>query len=221
MKSQDWQRARTEEQVKQRVREIQNAAARLIQTLPYEKVTLLRIAQELNFTRSNVYRYFSTKEEIFLSIYVAVMQRWSEDIEREFTEPLSIEAFAEKWTEILCRQERLLELSSLLAVTLERNTSEEAFRKTKIFLGELLFRLVEILRKVLPMLSDDQIAEFVRTQQVFLSGAWPMSQLPARQKEILREMNMEYLILDFPVFFRDTILRLLKSLAGENPSASG
>jgi len=216
MKSQDWQRARTEEQVEQRVREIQEAAARLMQTLPYEKVTLLQIAKELDFTRSNVYRYFSTKEEIYLSIYVADMQRWSEDIEREFTEPLSIEEFAEKWTEILCRQEQLLELSSLLAVTLERNTSEAAFRKTKVFLGELLFRLVGILRKVLPMLSDDQIVEFARTQQILFSGAWPMSRLPERQKEILREMNSEYMILDFPVFYRDTILRLLKSLAEEN-----
>ncbi len=218
MKSQDWQRARTEEQVEQRVREIQDAAARLIQTLPYEKVTLLRIAHELNFTRSNVYRYFSTKEEIFLSIYVAAMQRWSVDIEREFTEPLSIEAFAEKWTEILCRQEQLLELSSLLAVTLERNTSEEAFRKTKIFLGELLSWLVGILRKVLPMLADDQITEFARAQQILFSGAWPMSRLPERQKEILKEMKMEYMILDFPVFYRLTILRLLKSLAEEKLS---
>lgn len=221
MKSQDWQRARTEEQVEQRVREIQEAAARLMQTLPYDHVTLLRIAQELKFTRSNVYRYFSTKEEIFLSIYVADMRRWSEDIEREFTAPLTIEGFAEKWTEILCRQERLLELSSLLSVTLERNTSEAAFRKTKIFLGELLLRLVGILRKVLPMLRDDQIVEFARTQQVFFSGAWPMSRLPARQKEILREMKMEYMILDFPIFYRDTILRLLKSLAAENLRTSG
>jgi AcrR family transcriptional regulator len=216
MKSQDWQRARTEEQVEQRVREIQDAAARLMQTLPYEKVTLLQIAKDLDFTRSNVYRYFSTKEEIFLSIYVADMQRWREDIEREFTGPLGIEMFADKWTEILCRQERLLELSSLLAVTLERNTSEEAFRKTKLFLGELLMWLVSILRTVLPMLSDDQIVEFARTQQVLFSGAWPMSRLPERQKEILREMNSEYMILDFPVFYRDTILRILKSLAEEN-----
>lgn len=221
MKSQIWQRARTEEQVEQRVREIQDAAARLMKTLPYEKVTLLRIAQELNFTRSNVYRYFSTREEIFLSMYAADMRRWSEDIEREFTEPLSIESFAEKWTEILCRQEQLLELSSLLAVTLERNTSEEAFRKTKLFLVELLYRLVGILRKVLPMLSDDQIVEFARTQQVLLSGAWPMSRLPERQKEILRESKIEYMILDFPVFFRDTILRLLESLAEENLPAPG
>lgn len=216
MKSQDWQRARTEEQVEQRVREIQDAAARLFRTHPYEKVTLLRIAQELNFTRSNVYRYFTTKEEIFLSLYVSDMRRWSEDIQREFTESLPIDVFAERWTEILCRQEQLLEIAPLLAVTLERNTSEIAFRKTKIFLGELLVHLVGILRKVLPMLSDEQIVEFARTQQVLFSGAWPMSRLPERQKEILREMDMEYMILDFPVFYRDTILRLLKSLAEEN-----
>ncbi len=224
MKSRDWQRARTEDQVEQRVREIQDAAARLIKTLPYDKVTLLRIAQELDFTRSNVYRYFSTKEEIFLSMYVADMRRWSEDIEREFNKPLSIEDFTEKWTQILCRQEQLLELSPLLAVTLERNTSEEAFRKTKLFLVELLFRVVGILRKALPMLSDEQIVEFIRTQQVLFSGAWPMSRLPERQKEILRELNIEYMILDFPAFFRDTILRLLKSLAEENlptPGKSG
>jgi len=218
MKSQDWQRARTGEQVEQRIREIQDAAARLIKTLPYEKVTLLRIAQELNFTRSNVYRYFSTKEEIFLSIYVADMRHWSEDIEQAFSEPLSIEEFAARWTEILCRQEELLELSPLLAITLERNTSEEAFRETKLFLGELLVRLVGVLHRALPSFSEDQLVEFARIQQVLFSGAWPMSRLPEWQKEILRDLGMEALILDFPGFYQATILRILKTLDGENCS---
>ena len=219
MKNQDWQRARTEEQVEQRIREIQDAAARLIKILPYEKVTLQRIAKELNFTRSNVYRYFTSKEEIFLSLYVVDTQNWCDEIEEEITGPLAIEDFADTWVTILLKQERFLELSSLLAISLEKNSSEEVFRNTKTELSRVFFRVIEIISKALPELDNAGIAEFIQTQQVLLMGAWPLGQVLPVHKDILRDMNMEYMLLDFPVFYRAAILRLLESLvknAAEN-----
>jgi len=60
----DWVRARSDEQIEQRINEIVDATARLYEENRFEDITFAMIAKEANFTRSNLYRYFQTKEEI-------------------------------------------------------------------------------------------------------------------------------------------------------------
>ena len=63
-----WVRARNEEQIEQRISEIVDATARLYESHRFEEITFAMIAKEADFTRSNLYRYFATKEDIFSGI---------------------------------------------------------------------------------------------------------------------------------------------------------
>ena len=64
----DFIRARSPEQKEQRIAEIKEAADSLFRTRPYNEITLSTIAEQLSWTRANLYRYVSTKEEIYLQI---------------------------------------------------------------------------------------------------------------------------------------------------------
>ena len=51
--------------------EIVNACEKLYQTMSFKEITIKEIGAVTSFTRTSIYNYFQTKEEIFL----ALMQR--------------------------------------------------------------------------------------------------------------------------------------------------
>ena len=76
----EWQRARSEEQKQQRVSEIIDATARLYKKHSFEEITFASIAKELKFARSNLYKYFNSKEEIFFEFLKHDIIIWRQDI---------------------------------------------------------------------------------------------------------------------------------------------
>ncbi len=76
----DWVRARSDRQIEQRTGEIVGATARLYETHRFEEITFAMIAKEADFTRSNLYRYFETKEEIFLELLKHDIGVWRSDV---------------------------------------------------------------------------------------------------------------------------------------------
>lgn len=61
-------RARSEEQKAQRLAEVKAVAKKQFAEHPYHEITLTTIADELEWSRANLYKYVSTKEEIFLEL---------------------------------------------------------------------------------------------------------------------------------------------------------
>jgi TetR/AcrR family transcriptional regulator len=213
MSESSWTRARSSEQIEQRVKAILDAAGRVFHKEPYENVTLQMIAKEAGFTRSNLYRYFATREEIFLELFVSDIDAWARQAASVFTKKISIAAFAKKWTEVLCQQRRLLELSPLLSLSLEKNTSEEVYRKTKLALIGRMQTVIPALRKAIPSLSLEQWYDFLLTHQALLAGAWPMAQYSEMQQKVLQELALPQMQIDFTAFYRKAILFYLSGMA--------
>ena len=65
----DFVRARSEEQKQARMAEIKAAADSLFNSVTYQEITLSTIAGKLSWTRANLYKYVTTKEEIYLEIF--------------------------------------------------------------------------------------------------------------------------------------------------------
>lgn len=63
-----WQRARTEEKKEVRKDAIRAAAADLFAQKGYDSISLENIAAAAGFTRPNLYRYYRSKEDLFLEI---------------------------------------------------------------------------------------------------------------------------------------------------------
>ena len=131
--SQEFIRARSDEQKCIRMSCIKKAADELFSEMPYHRITLTTIAERLGASRAQIYRYASTKEEIYLSI--------AEDSRREclgaflasFPEGAAYcdETIAEIWTELLNRNRRFLLYSELLPSIIEANVSVERLASFK------------------------------------------------------------------------------------------
>ena len=64
----DYIRARSDEHKEERLSQIKEATAELFASCPYSEITLTTIAEKLGWSRANLYKYVTTKEEIFLEI---------------------------------------------------------------------------------------------------------------------------------------------------------
>lgn len=64
----DYIRARSEEQKAERLAQVKAALEHQFATRPYHEITLTTLAEELGWSRTNLYKYVSTKEEVFLAV---------------------------------------------------------------------------------------------------------------------------------------------------------
>lgn len=80
----DFKRARSDKQKEIRIMQISEATIELLKTKKYDDITLAGIAKNLDFTRANLYKYISSKEEIFLHITLEELRKWKKDLDVNF-----------------------------------------------------------------------------------------------------------------------------------------
>ena len=61
-----------------RKEEIINACEELYKTMSFKEITLKEIGNVTSFTRTSIYNYFQTKEEIFLALFEREYYRWND-----------------------------------------------------------------------------------------------------------------------------------------------
>ena len=209
-----WQRARRPDQISQRISTILNAAGEIFSEMPYENVTMERIAERADFTRSNLYRYFKTREEIFLTLFQSDVENWIHFICASFDEssPLPIDSFVATWTDILLRQQRLLRLSPLLALSLEKNVTENAYRAFKTSLKDMVLRVQPVLKKTITELGEEAFGDFLLFNLALVAGAWPMSQYSEMQRSVLSEPDLSWMKMDFKDLLQKSIVAYLRGI---------
>ena len=76
--------------------EIINACEKLYQTKSFKEITLKDIGNVTSFTRTSIYNYFATKEEIFLALLEREYELWSDSLKRtmEQVEKMTKDEFA-------------------------------------------------------------------------------------------------------------------------------
>lgn len=202
-----FERARTKEQKDIRIAEIVDATIGQYNTMPYEKITLASISKELSFSRVNLYKYFKTKEEIFLKILELDIISWIDNLKAEFIgkPATATHTFAKKWATILYKQKRMLELMSILLSVIEKNSSVKKLAKFKIGYFGNFSDLFLILSAQLPQLSDKEIIECLDMQIIFTMGLYPSSVQSDSQKKAVELAVVDYT----PPAFVDTLARFI------------
>ena len=163
-------RARSPEQKEQRMEEIKAAADALFRTVPYNGITLSTIAEQLSWTRANLYRYVSTKEEIYLQI--------AEDVMRDYHEALlsavptgcgyTPETLADVWAGILNAHQDYLRYASMLASIIETNVSLERLARFK---GEYVRLMESFSDRLVELLGVSREAAQLIQQSVLFHGS--------------------------------------------------
>ena len=205
----DWVRARSDEQIEQRIKEIVDATARLYEENRFEDITFAMIAKEADFTRSNLYRYFQTKEDIFLELMKQDIAVWRQDILENFTNSTpSLHEVAETSVDLILKHKRMVKLFTILFTLLEPNSSLEALTDFKRKITEEIGVVAQFLSTALPFPSVEAAAEFIYAQSSLAIGAYPMMELTPKQIEAMEATGME----TSPDFYRERLVHAIELL---------
>ena len=64
-----------------RKEEIIAACRKLYETMSFKEITIKEIGQQTSFTRTSIYNYFETKEEIFLALFQQEYECFTQDLD--------------------------------------------------------------------------------------------------------------------------------------------
>ena len=120
-------RARSPEQKGQRLDEIKGAVRRQFAERPYHEITLTTIAEELGWSRANLYKYVTTKEEIFLLLTADECDAYFEALLAALPEgrELSPAEAADAWADVAAAHQEYFRLGDLLTTIVETNVTVE------------------------------------------------------------------------------------------------
>lgn len=203
-----FERARSKQQKDERINQIKKATLNEYDLKGYHDISLSSIAKKLNFTRANLYRYISSKEDIFLKITIDEINAWIKDLENRTEDVIinDIHDFSTQWVNSLNNHKRHLELLSLLFTVIERNATIENLITFKKQLAESNERLFLILKEKFPKLSDFDISQFLTFYIAMATGLNPLCHPTEKQVQAMKEINYPENIPEFD----QMIIRFLK-----------
>lgn len=130
----DFIRARSDDQKQQRMQQIKSATDALFAAQPYHEITLTTIAEKLGCSRAHLYKYVTTKEEIFLELSADKRNDYFAALRAAFPAGCAYapQVLAEVWAEILNCHQSYLRYCDILMSIIETNVTVErlaAFKK--------------------------------------------------------------------------------------------
>ncbi|MBE1498328.1 AcrR family transcriptional regulator [Amycolatopsis lexingtonensis] len=171
-----FQRARRPEQIEARRTAILAAAREMLGQRPVAEISLRELSCRVGLAKSNVLRYFDSREAIFLEVLDGSWSAWLDELAfGDLPGPPSAreERIAGTIASTLAERRLLCELISAMAPVLERNISLDFARGFKHRAAANLERLASLVRAGVPELSADAARVFARSVVVVVSGAWP------------------------------------------------
>lgn len=208
-------RARRPEEVAQRREEIVLAASALLDRQPLESISLNAIARDAGIAKSAVYRYFESREAIFLKILETDWRHWLDALDERLV-PLrdsnDAAAVASALTVTTVEHPRMCWLVSALASVLEHNLSEDvilAFKQESLQLG---LRLVSSLQGALPAIDAAQLVQFLHPAFALIAGLWPLSHPSASVRKIMARPEFAPFQPNFEEQFQRTLCMTLQGL---------
>lgn len=175
-----FQRARSDEQRAERRRVILETAAAMLTEMPVAALSLNELSRRVGLAKSNVLRYFESREAVLLELLNSELQDWVEWLDqRVATSDLMLPDRARQTARLVARSmdERptMCELISAQASVLERNVSAQVAIRHKHLIGDSVAVFVSAMRRAVPELNDGSALRLVAMTFVSASGAWPQS----------------------------------------------
>ncbi|HIU41405.1 MAG TPA: TetR/AcrR family transcriptional regulator [Candidatus Egerieicola faecale] len=204
----------SEELTNARKAEIINACAKLYDTKNFKEITLKEIGEKTSFTRTSIYNYFQTKEEIFLALLQQEYEKWIDDLNEMLhnNKTMSAEQFADSLARSLEKRERLLKLMSMNHYDMEANSRMENLVAFKTVYGNSMRTVTSCLQKFFPRMTAGDIQEFIYAFFPFLFGVYPYTVVTDKQKEAMEKANANYVFLSIYEITKSIVQKLLQGM---------
>jgi AcrR family transcriptional regulator len=174
--------------------EIVNACEKLYQTMSFKEITLKEIGKVTSFTRTSIYNYYHTKEEIFLELLRREYVLWIDEIQKimDEDEKLDKEAFSEKIARSLEHREQLLKILSMNMYDIEENSRMENLIAFKETYGASLKKMLSCVGKYFPESSTTDRQSFIYQFFPFIYGIYPYTAVTEKQREAMKEAGIDH-----------------------------
>ncbi|HEY9290753.1 MAG TPA: TetR family transcriptional regulator [Microlunatus sp.] len=213
-----FQRAHSEEQRAARRTAILETAAAMLTEMPVAALSLNELSRRVGLAKSNVLRYFPSREAILLSLLTresdelvsAVTDRLAARGDRRRTALRRSEIVAGAFVAALVERPVLCDLLSAQAGVLERNITVEvaaAFKRASI---DQLRQLAELVHRQLPELDSPDCIKLIGAAQLQVGTVWTHSR-PAPSVQAVYREHPE--LAAFRMDFAETMYELIITFA--------
>ncbi len=152
------------------------------------------IGAQTTFTRTSIYNYFQTKEEIFLALLQREHEAWNQDLATlcQSHTTLTAEAFAEALAHTLEKRTCMLKLMSMNLYDLEANSRLENLAAFKREYAATPGGPPALPGGVLPRHDGEDRQAFLYAFFPFLFGVYPYTTATEKQKQAMDLAHIHY-----------------------------
>ncbi|MBB5915059.1 AcrR family transcriptional regulator [Nocardia transvalensis] len=175
-----FKRARNDEQRTERRRKILDTAAVMLTEMPVAKVSLNELSRRVCLAKSNVLRYFESREAILLELLDAEERAWLAELSRTFEEFAKTEGdlrqrgdrMAAVIAESLAERPVLCDLLGAQSSVLEHNVSAEVAARYKRATLQNYVELAGLIRNQLPEIGEFDALRLSGSVGMLAGGIW-------------------------------------------------
>ncbi|GGM87827.1 TetR family transcriptional regulator [Lentzea pudingi] len=179
-----FRRARQPAQKEQRRETILAAARGLAQERGVARVSLGDIATAVGLVKSNVLRYFGTREEIYLQLTTRDGTGWADAVSTRLESASGIGPMATALADSFAERPLYCDLISHAETMLEHNVSLDVLRTYKLWAIDMYGRVGERIAAVCPELTTAEGASVVFAAGAFVGRLHPITRPPAALAEL-------------------------------------
>ena len=173
----------SEELFNARREEIISACETLYRSMSFKDVTIKEIGSATSFTRTSIYNYFQTKEEIFLALLEREYDKWVAELTDLLNshDALSAEELSSALARTLSHRELLLKIMSMNHYDMEENSRPDRLAEFKSSYRNLLQTVSRCLEKFLPRMTEKDRQDFLYVFFPFVYGIYPYADVAEKR----------------------------------------
>lgn len=191
--------------------EIIDACEELYKTMSFKQITIKEIGSVTSFTRTSIYNYFQTKEEIFLALLKREYELWVASLKQEISghEQMTADEFADMLARSLQERAQLLKIMSMNHYDMETGSRPEHLTAFKVVYGESIRTVRAGLDKYFPQMPAKEKQDFLYTFFPFMFGIYPYTFVTQKQRAAMEEANVHYVFMTIYEITYNCVRRLL------------
>jgi len=211
-----WERARNPEQKAVRREAILRAARNMFAELEYEEISLNGIAREAGFSKPNVYRYFSTREEIFLAIFEQEQGLFVDSLIARLKRIRAkdpVDSICRAWVETAMEHQTWLDLLPQLSMSMEKNSSVAQLVEFKKVGFERFGKLLEAFHSTHPSIDHNGWVLVAQCGYSLMAGLWPHSNPGDNVVQAMQHPDVNQPLWDFQPLMERGLRALIRGIS--------
>lgn len=194
-----------------RKEEIINACGGLYKENSFRDITIKSIGEQTTFSRTSIYNYFHTKEEIFLALLKREYDRWIDDLNEMYEQnnEMTREMFADKLSHTIEKRKNMLKLVSMNMYEIEDNSRLEELIEFKKSYSRAIKTVRKCVDKFLNNMKEKDKDKFIYLFFPFMYGIYPYTEATEKQMEAMKVAEVPSKLLSIYEITYNGILKLL------------